>query len=264
MNVRNIRFELGLKVPVRVAHITDPHLTLADERDAGLISHAVGRTEVFWKEAASIGMNAAEAFEKAVESAAKTCDLTVITGDVLDFVSEKNLETSDRILSGKDYLFAAGNHEFCPKVGIPDSFARKRDLWDRIQKHYRGNMGYDHRVVGGVNLVTLDNGFYSFNANQILFLKEQIALKLPIVLFCHVPLSEPILNLTAVHKDLPLDAYQKQINREMLDLIWFSPEIRLIAAGHYHSYAKEVLPCGKTEIITAGTFRGEYTAFEFC
>ena len=258
MNIQKIELNIGLSAPVRVAHITDPHLALADERDPDLIHHAQGRTDVFFQESGGEKQSAESCFEEAMNYAS-TCDACVITGDVLDFISQKNLEVSDHILQGKEYLFATGNHEFCPRVGTPDSFALKEEWWGSIQAHFHNNMSYAAKTVGGVNLVVLDNGFYTFTDEQLAFLKMQIALGLPILVFCHVPLSDPVLRCVAEHKGLEKDESQKRTTLEMLDLIDSSPAVKAVIAGHYHRFSHTMLPCGKPQIITAGTFHRELT-----
>ena len=45
MKIEKIRLAVGLEHPVRIAHLTDIHLCLADERDAHLIDHAKERAQ---------------------------------------------------------------------------------------------------------------------------------------------------------------------------------------------------------------------------
>ena len=261
LNIRKNRIEIGLERPVKIAHVTDVHIALADERDSWLISHAASRTDVFrqWNDT---GKSVEQLFREAMEYGAENCDATVITGDAIDFVSERNFEILDSVLAGRDYLFCAGNHEFCPRVGVPDSFFRKRDLWGTVQSHFTGNMDFDSRIVGDVNLITLDNGYYTFTQAQIDFVRAELKRGLPILLFLHVPVDDPPMIMTNFHKYLTPDVYQRELNRKMLDLISFSPEIKGIIAGHIHQFTQKILPCGKPQFTSAGTFSGEISEFE--
>lgn len=262
MKIEKIRLAVGLERPIRIAHLTDIHLCLADERDAHLIDHAKERAQVFYEEAACPPKTPSEYFREAMAYAEEACDLSVITGDVLDFVSHKNREEAESILHGKNYLFTAGNHEFCPRVGVPDSFARKADLFGEIQSSFAGDMFFESRVVGGVNLVTIDNSYYNYSALQIKLLEREIEKGLPIVLFSHVPLSEPILKLERHHKDLGPDAYMMEQNRKMYALIASTDRIVASFAGHWHGFAALTMPWGLREYVTPGLFKGAFTEIE--
>ena len=161
MKIEKIRLAVGLERPIRIAHLTDIHLSLADDRDPPLIDHAKMRAQVFYEEAACPPKTPSEYFREAMAYAEETCDLCVITGDVIDFISRKNREEVESILRGKHYFFTAGNHEVCPQVGVPDSFARKADIFGEIQTSFAGDMFFESHVVGGVNLVTIDNCYYT-------------------------------------------------------------------------------------------------------
>ena len=262
MKTERIKIEIGLGSKVDIAHITDVHLCLADERDAHLIDHAKERSGVFFEEASQPEKTPSEYFCEAMEYSEANCDTCVITGDVIDFISAKNLEESEKILSGKNYMFTAGNHEFCPRVGVPDSFARKSDVFADIQASFGGDMFFEARVIGGVNLVTVDNSYYNYSAIQIEKLKNEIKKGLPIIIFSHVPLSDPILKLDYHHRDLVLDEYMMDQNRGMLELIKSSDLIKAVFSGHWHVPVKKEITDQLTEYITPGLFKGMLTHIE--
>lgn len=262
MYAHKIQLKLGAERPLNLAHLTDIHLCLADERDAHLIKHADDRNQLFHREAGCPDLYPEDCFAAAMEYSEANCDLAVITGDVLDFVTEANMEASDRILKGKRYMFTAGNHEFCPQVGIPDSQARKFDIYGKIQSHFQGNMFFESRVIHGINLVTIDNSYYNYSALQIEALKKEIAKGYPIVIFSHVPLTDAMINLQAAHKDLPPDGYMKSINTQMLDLIASCPLIKAEFAGHWHVRLENSFRGVLPEYVTAGCFKKEFTHIE--
>ena len=262
MQIEKITLQIGLLQPLHIAHMTDVHLSLADERDPHLIKHAAQRASVFNDEAGGPPDPPAEYLKKALAYAGKHCALSVITGDMIDFMSEATLETARDLLEGHDYMFTAGNHEFCPKVGIPDSQARKHDVFLNVQKFFRGNMYFESRIVGGVNLITVDNGYYNYSAPQIDALKREIKRGLPILLFSHVPLSDRMIRLEAQHKDLVPDEYMKEQNRRFLALVESTDLIKAEFAGHWHTSHKNTLPSGIPEFVTPGLFKGAFTHIE--
>ena len=259
MNVHKIKLHIGLEKPVHIAHITDVHLCCADNRDAHLLAHAEERTHVFYKEAGCIDETPYQCFAAGLDYAGNNCDLTVITGDVFDFISQANFDAVDAILKNKDYMFTAGNHEFCPRVGTPDSRARKGDIFHEIQAHFKGNMHFEARIVNGLNIVTMDNGYYNYSALQVKALKKEIEKELPIVLFSHVPLTEPILNMERFHKDLIPDAYMMEQTNAMLDLIASTKLIKASFAGHWHFGDEAVFRAAVPEYVTPGMFKNEMT-----
>ena len=262
MQIERITLQLGLEQPVHIAHLTDVHLSLADERDPHLIKHAAQRASVFDEEAGGPPSTPAEYLAEALAYAKEHCSLAVITGDLIDFVSHATLDTAADLLRGQNYMLTAGNHEFCPKVGIPDSHARKYDTWAEIQKPFCGSMYFESRVVGGVNLITMDNGYYNYSAPQIVALEREIKRGLPILLFSHVPLSDGMIRLEAQHKDLAPDEYMKEQNRRMLALIESTDLIKAEFAGHWHFAVKRTLPSGIPEFVTPGLFKGAFTHIE--
>ena len=154
-----ITLHIGLEKPIRILHFTDVHLSLADDIDGeGMKEHAMQRRHEFCREANYPERDPVGYFEEAMEYS-KNFDCTVITGDVIDFISHANCQTAKSILAGRDYLFCAGNHEFCPKVGKPDSFERKEQMLEEIRSLFRGDMLFESRIVGGVNIIAIDNGY---------------------------------------------------------------------------------------------------------
>ena len=230
----SVSIHLGLEKPVKILHITDVHLSLADDADGDdMKEHAKWRRREFVKEASYPERDPIGYFEEAMEYS-KNFDCTVITGDVVDFTTHANLETAKRILAGKDYMFCAGNHEFCPKVGKPDSFERKEKITDEIQTVFRGNMIFEARIVGGVNVIAVDNGYYTWTKEQFERLKFEVARGLPCVLFCHVPLTFNHMRHEPPHHDLGVSDEYKSFILSVNDYIINEPMIKVVFSGHSH------------------------------
>ncbi len=250
-----VRFHFGLSKPVRILHITDIHLSLADDTDGeDMKRHARERRKTFVEEAGYPERDPVGYLQEAMEYA-KEFDCTVITGDMLDFTSHANCKTAKEILAGKDYLFCAGNHEFCPKVGIPDSFARKREKFDEIQSLFRGSMTFESRIVGGVNVISIDNGYYLWTEEQFRVLQAEVAKGMPCLLFCHCPLTEKYLWHEPNHPDLTAGEDEIELTRKVTNYIINEPAIKAVFSGHYHKNGTEVLG-EKTGYILGGLFKG--------
>lgn len=250
-----IHLHFGLEKPVRILQLTDIHLSLADDIDGDdMKQHAANRRNTFFREAGFPELDPIGYLEEAMEYA-KEFDCTVITGDMLDFMSHANQVTAKRLMAGKDYLFAAGNHEFCPKVGIPDSFARKEEKMDEIQSCFRGNMIFESRIVGGINVIAIDNSYYTWTEEQLTLLKAEVARGLPCILFCHSPLTCAHLDHNPPHKDLHASDEVVATTRKVTKYIIDEPAIKAVFTGHYHNTGTEVLG-DKTGYILGGLFKG--------
>ena len=250
-----INLHIGLEKTVHILQISDVHLSLADDIDGeDLKEHAARRRMTFFNEGGAPERDPVGYFQDAMEYS-KKFDCTVITGDVLDFTSHANCEMAKKILSGRDYMFCAGNHEFCPKVGTPDSFKRKEEMLDEIQAIFRGNMVFESRIVGGVNIISIDNGYYTWTEEQLNKLKFEVARGLPCLLFCHVPLSVENMRHDPSHHDLGVSQECKEFILSVNDYIINEPMIKAVFSGHRHQSGIEILG-EKTGYINGALFKG--------
>jgi len=251
-----IHLHFGLEKPVKILQLSDVHFSLADETDGeDLIKHAAARRNTFFCEAGYPERDPVGFLEDAMEYA-KDFDCTVITGDILDFMSHANYVEAHRVLAGKDYMFCAGNHEFCPKVGVPDSFDRKAEKWGEVQSYFRGDMGFESRIVGGVNIIAADNGYYTWTEEQYEQLQKEVAKGYPIVIFCHVPLNCNLLDHNPHHKDLWAPDEVVATTRKVTKYITDEPAFKGIFAGHWHGNGDYELSSGKICHVIGGLFKG--------
>ena len=252
MNVAYAKIEIGLPAPIRVLHASDTHLTHADERD--------GQRKV------ELAKNRLACFPEADERLAALGKLSLEielpimhTGDLIDFVSLANMEAAKAFADSHDIFMATGNHEFSLYVGEAweDEDYRNQSL-AKIQACYKNDIRMSSRVIrngdAAINFVALDNGYYYFEPRQLAFLKEQVALGLPIVLMIHTPLYERKLYddarahsggcayLTGVPDELIKDyepyRYRQQktdaTTAAFLEYVAAEPLIKCILAGHLH------------------------------
>ena len=95
------------------------------------------------------------------------------TGDLIDFVSHKNLEAAQALLKDTDYFMAVGNHEFSLYVGEAfEDEAYKMQSYDFVQKHFKNDLTFANREMHGINFVAVDNSYYRFTLSQLEKLKR--------------------------------------------------------------------------------------------
>ncbi len=187
MQVFETKPKIGVSEPFRAVHISDTHLTAADMRDGVRKVDLAKRRSVFFTEAK-------QTLELACRVAGDEGIPILHTGDLIDFVSLANLELAKDFTDKNDCFMAAGNHEFSLYVGEAreDAAYRSQSL-TAVQRAFKNDIRMSSRIIGGVNFVALDNGYYLFEAEQLEFLKKEAEKGLPTILLMHNPLYEPTL-----------------------------------------------------------------------
>ncbi len=271
MNIKNNTINIGLKKPFSLLHISDTHFTLADGRDdERKQSLAVSRSRHF--------VPAPELKLTEAEDYAKEHGLTIIhTGDLIDFVSEANLDRAKKFIDENDVLFISGNHEFSLYVGeaFEDAAYRNQSL-EHVSSFFNEDIRFNSRIINGVKFIGIDNSYYRFEKEQLDNLKAEVEKSLPIVLFVHNPLYEKSLfdyafadsnNVAGYLVDAPdellklypPDRYIQQkadkITEETVEYIKTCPSIKAVLSGHMHfdfeSMLTEALPQYVTGMTTA-------------
>ena len=111
-------------------------------------------------------------------------------------------------------------------------------------------------MVGGVNLITMENGLYVWYPGQLEKLKREVARGYPCVIFCHVPLTSPELNHTPEHTGLEADEETIAMTRRLTRYIDETPQIQAVFAGHEHRNLTLALPSGKPCYVLGALFDG--------
>ena len=277
----NTKIEIGLPKPLRFLHATDNHLSLADERDNERKRNlAVARHKAFVGNTNRIQEN----LDEMVDYCNKNCDILLHTGDLIDFVSYKNVEVGKSYLDKTDYFMCAGNHEFSQYVGEAwEDEAYKYQSFSLVQTMTKYNLEFSSRVAGGVNLVGVDNGYYYFLWSQLAALKSEVAKGLPILLLMHNPIYTPDLYDEMMlrrksacayvcgcpaEKMACYDAHRRKqqqpyfATNEFIDYVKNEPLIKAFITGHLHfNYEGELVP-GKMQYVTGGGFRGDARLIE--
>ena len=240
---------VGATKPFTLLHVSDTHLTLADGRDGERkVRLAEKRTRIFPDAKAALAEISAES---------KKLGAPIIhTGDIIDFVSRKNLEFTKKYVAENDVFMTAGNHEFSLYVGeaFEDEAYRNRSL-SRVQACFSNDIRFASRKINGVNLVGIDDSYYRFDKAQLDALKREVALGLPIILFMHCALYEDALcreivvghgaeapYLTCPPDDALVGCSEYRVRQQIPDAITVEateyikscPLIKAIFTGHLH------------------------------
>ncbi|MBQ9408187.1 MAG: metallophosphoesterase [Clostridia bacterium] len=249
LNIRYTALSVGAKRPFTLLHAGDTHLTRADARDGERkVTLAEKRARVFPN---------AEAYlrELGELQSRENCPI-VHSGDLIDFVSQPNLEAAKAFTDAHDCFMAAGNHEFSLYVGeaFEDAAYRNQSL-EKVQAAFKNDIRMASRTLNGVKLVALDNGYYRFEEEQLTFLQRECAEGLPVILVMHTPLYTPALHDYMLHvraaecgylcgtpKEEMASYSQHRYIQQMPDEVTLEtcryiadcPQIRCLLTGHIH------------------------------
>jgi len=267
LNVLQTTIKIGLPAPVKLLHVTDTHIALDDDR----VSNRAACFDKDFENCSHVY------FFQALEYAREKGIPLLHTGDLIDFLSENNFAFVDKYLSDVDYIYAAGNHDFCHWVGeAVEDYAYKWEMIKRSAPHFRSNLYFASRIVGGVNIVTMDDSYYLISDGQVEMLKAEVAKGLPVVLAMHVPLytkaladdvmtRNPCAYVTAAPEEYlvrypeyrRLQQAPDEATLRAVDYIENEPMIKAVITGHDHCNFEDILPgIGIPQITTHGSYAG--------
>lgn len=264
--------EIGLEEPVKVLHITDAHITESDEGDDSRMKELIEtRRRTFFKEGGCPDAKPQDYLAEALELAEREGAFPVLTGDIMDLNSSGNRAVLHKLLDGRDFLFTAGTHEMqrssctprCCPLEEPGTYYE--DTRAALQREFLWNWDSDSRVVGGVDLVTLDDSQGFFTLDSYNKLRAELEKGLPLALFMHVPINCETLGF--LPHEPPYEYYrfsreEYEISRRTVDLIRSHHLVKATFAGHWHtdSAFPDLVP---PTWVTPGTFSGAARMIEF-
>ncbi len=260
---------VGLEKPVKLLHVTDTHLDLADGRDDARKRALAGRMSAPKKE---------QYLCEHIAYAKEHCDLLVHTGDLMDFVSHANVDKARELLRDNHIFFIAGNHDYSQYIGEAwEDNAYRMNSYMQMGYGLGVPMFFNSRVVGGVNIVGIDNSYYLFEDWHLWRLRKEAEKGLPIILAFHDPLFEQ--TLYAHHMSFPgadctylvgcdeehllpyseFRAVQQRPNEatlRMIDYIKHEPLIKAILTGHLHFNFESNITDALPQFVTGGAYDG--------
>ena len=270
LTILKTTIKIGIKNPFKLLHITDSHIFRDDasgwNRKTCFDCRYDGCTEAFYHQAIKY---------------AKEHNIAIFhTGDLIDFFSEGNFHFLQNYFpKNLDYIYAAGNHDFVDfadiQRGQEETEAYKKSQLKLIAPYIKNNLYFDAKLIGEVNVVTLDNSYYRISEGQLDALKAEVAKGYPIILGMHVPIYTLELAKACVKEanvcylmnapDELLNRYpanrKKQqapdnITKEATAYIESEPQIKAVIAGHLHQNHETKLRGEKMQYVTHGSFAG--------
>ncbi len=289
-DVRKITINVGATSPFSALHISDTHLTFVDERnDERKIKLAESRSRHFPK---------AEQYFKAAIRYAHERDLMLLhTGDLIDFVSESNIDYAAKEFRRNAWFVSSGNHEFSQYVGgARENAEYKAQSYDKVQSAFPNDLTVASRIINGVNFVAIDNVYYYVTAEQHQEVKRQFERGLPVVLMCHIPFYTPehcldtlkrqkgrisymvatppqVINDYRANPDNPVsDAYRNKpvsptsvspATQEFYDWLKEQPQLKAILCGHMHEFFEERFSPTAVQYTVGANYFGFAQEIEF-
>lgn len=240
--------KIGAEKPFSIIQMSDIHLTFSDERDPEEIrTLSQKRKDVY--------PGSAEVLDEIGKLSDETGSMIISTGDICDFISERNLEEVQRFTASHNAVYTPGNHDFRLRGGMAYDIPEiKVQSFGRVQEAYPNDLRSYSFEFNGVDFVLLDNVYYRFEEWQLKFLKNEVSKGLPVVVAMHIPLYEESLymktsrNLTR-HASLVCVPPEKmsfykperivqqtedRTTRETYEYILSEPNIRCLLTGHSH------------------------------
>ena len=183
LSVKKIDVCAGIEEPFSILHISDVHISKADRRDSISIQKLPGTRSKPWS----------EYYLSEALNYARSNQLPIInTGDMIDFVSEANLDIAAAYFQMYPMYVCPGNHEFARMVkGAKEDDSYKNAAFDHVQAAYPVPLTCSSRVIGGVNFIALDNSYYKYTDEQWKFVKSEFKKGLPVIIICHIPIYSP-------------------------------------------------------------------------
>ncbi|MGN0930998.1 MAG: metallophosphoesterase family protein [Thermoguttaceae bacterium] len=267
LKIERHTLNVGAERPFTAVHISDTHITFSDTRDTERTQKlAESRSKYFSK---------AERFFLASAEYAKQKDALLLhTGDMIDFLSEKNLEYVKNFYdqTGNDARFvSAGNHEYSHYLGeAKEDEAYKAQSFDRVQKSFPNDLRFASKIVNGVNFVAFDDVYHYVADNIIELFEKEVEKGLPIVTLCHVPFFTPELYRVQMEEKKERFSYllgAPDTKRESSDrfLSWLKtqPLFKAHLSGHLHYNHVCQFSDRATQYVVGGNFQGCLYEFNF-
>ena len=265
LQVNGVVIEAGAKKPFSVLHVSDTHLT------------AVYPHEDRWKQEMSradtpiFGARQEESLAEAIAYAKAHCNFLLHTGDLIDFVSEANLDLARRYLP-EGCLGALGNHEYShygwlvKKAGTAGP--GREETRQMLAKFFPFRMPIAAKEVNGVVFAAIDDADGTVSEEQVAQFRRIVKKGRPIILCMHVPFYTPGIcrvcrrwwkkGTDAANPELKLPDFERQrsdsVTRDFIAALKREPLLKGILSGHLHLAAQDRFSPSAMQYVAAGNF----------
>ena len=260
-NMQTIISLNGLPAPVTVLQIADTHISCDNESDREYEQYSARMNRAFLERKhykTGEPTTTMACFKEMMEMAKQeNVDLIALVGDIVNYPSATAVEfvRSAVEVAGIPHIYTAGNHDWHYE-GMKGSSDELRKEWceKRLKPLYTGsNLFYSSDIVGGINMVTIDNSTYQVNEEQLTFFRDQLKKAEPVALFVHIPLHMQSMRMCCGH---PQWGAASDKNNEI------ERRERWSASGNQAStvaFVKEVMAAKKLTGIFAGHWHQYYS-----
>ena len=266
IDITNTKLCVGLESPVKILHITDIHLTYANENDTPRHQQLMQkRFRVFQEESGFPPYTPREYFEQAIALAKEKNALLICTGDAIDIYTHGNLEVFKEITEGVDMMFSPGGHEHqrrCVRT-MEEEYPYWETVRPNVEKEFsKYDLYLESRMVNGLNIITADNSLDYFPKRTVDAFKKELEKGLPIIVFFHDYIWDTLLNVKEPHHpNVRLTAEDYRYSHEMIDLLLHHPLVITTISGHGHRDEEQII-ASKTHYMTDGLFKGKARMIE--
>lgn len=265
----------GLKNNYTFLHVTDLHASaFSGEDTSAMTAERINLITVRRNAFRADGLFAEERMPYMFSYADEiNADLVLMTGDILDFPSKKNLSLLKESISNArtPTLFALGNHDWC--YGDGDYFSANAiqnqiPLFNNISTGEPANDPYFRYVeYEDLLVVAIDNSMDYVTADTVDKFLALYQKNKPIILMLHVPfhVDSLVADSTKVWgKDLGMGgdtgvcAWNSDVQR-LYNAVCVAQDTPVVAviAGHVHFNHEDVFPNGVPQYITTTAYTGD-------
>lgn len=168
----NIETNLGGET-VEIAHLTDIHINYCEEEDFKDSETAYTYQKRLWLNNADSLLS----LERSLQ-VADCCDQTVITGDILDFLSvgARNLTVKHIFEHDSEVICTLGGHDLKKQIetGLPEQLSLEK-RYNIVKSFWCNDVTYHSKIIKEkVIIVALDNSQGKYIKEQIPLLKRDI------------------------------------------------------------------------------------------
>lgn len=277
MRVIQTIVDAGATKPFTLAHFSDLHLTLADRRDE---DETIFMSEKRLRQCRWEFQDSMANYDFLFRYAKDHPDAQLVcTGDLIDFMTERNLESAKKLVDETHCFFAVGNHEFHPTGALAkqkDDPLFEEKVFNEVQKYFPDDLNFAAKERNGVFLAAINNSQYQITDEQLTKLQDVAAQNKPIILLMHNPLYEEgireasrrdLINKVHLYRPSPFmgipesarkfyenaDFFDEirptDATRRACEYIASQPLIKCILTGHLH-FDYEGSLNGKLQIMT--------------
>lgn len=234
-----VKIQLGVSKEHILIQFSDVHVVIADSRqnDREAIDKAIAQEQIWMRQRLDFARKFGESFDPEFLLPSTEClrrlvdyandkqpDLTLVTGDIIDYYSPANYDFLEHALQRLDspYLFACGNHE------SPSAY---------FSGLCGGNANFQAVDLGEIIVFSINNANRKIKPEQLTALEELLLVKKPIILAMHVPMMTEY-NAVEFTK---LDAYYSmksndcdETTERFIRLVMSSDAVKAVFCGHTH------------------------------